>query len=105
MYRERLLAQNLHEHPVELAANDASRLDRYSPMTPRLTLKPLLKPRSKRSNWPGRGLSSSRGGCVSSFVYYSVTERVLLGLSLLVSSKKYVTNRLRTRYFRGLGLN
>ena len=73
VYRERLLAQNLHEHPVELAANDASRLDRYSPMTPRLTLKPLLKPRSKRSNWPGRGLSSSRGGCVSSFVYYSLS--------------------------------
>ena len=30
-HKERLLAQNLHEHPVELAANDASRLDRYSP--------------------------------------------------------------------------
>ena len=26
VYRERLLAQNLREHPVELAANDASRL-------------------------------------------------------------------------------
>ena len=26
MYRERLLAQNLREHPVESAANDASRL-------------------------------------------------------------------------------
>ena len=31
VYKERLLAQNLHEHPVELAANDASRLGRYSP--------------------------------------------------------------------------
>ena len=26
VYKERLLAQNLREHPVELAANDASRL-------------------------------------------------------------------------------